>query len=91
MYELACLQARIPEILSTYGYIDGISHEVPDPQPQPPSTSAPEETTIVGTVVGTSTAPTTSSPSIPTQQVTNPLADNNTFFNTQTLYNDPLE
>ncbi len=38
MYELACLQARLPEMLSTYGYIDGISHEAPDPAPEPPTT-----------------------------------------------------
>jgi hypothetical protein len=91
MYELGCLQARIPEILSTYGYIDGISHEKPDPQPKPPTTLAPEETTVTGAVVGSSTAPTTSTPSAPTQQIANELTSNPAFFNTQTIYNDPLE
>jgi hypothetical protein len=36
-YELRCIQARIPEIVSTYAFIDGISHEAPDPAPDPPT------------------------------------------------------
>lgn len=37
-YELECIQSRLPEILSTACFIDGISHEgVRTPAPEPPS------------------------------------------------------
>ena len=37
LYELANLRARLPEILSTYAYIDGVSHESPETPPSPPA------------------------------------------------------
>lgn len=52
LYELACLQARLPEMLSTYGYIDGISHEVPDPAPEPPASLSTPSDLVVGTTAG---------------------------------------
>ena len=48
MYELACMQARIPEILSTIGYIDGISHNKSRPAPEPPATVTVPPTRLVG-------------------------------------------
>jgi len=93
MYELACLQARIPEMLSTYGYVDGISHEAVDPAPTPPKTLTEPPTTITGTVAGTFTG-TASSDGLTNNgastTIANPLADQPDFFNTQTLYNDTL-
>ena len=91
MYELACLQSRIPEILSTYGYIDGVSHEAVDPQPQPPGgVSTNQETTPTGTTVGSSTEPTTTTPAAPSQQISNSLSDTDEYYKTNNVYNDPL-
>ena len=92
MYELACLQARLPEILSTYGYIDGISHEAVDPSPTPPRIVTEPSTTITGTVTGTLTGTTTSdttTSSGPSSLISNPLADQSDFFDTQPLTNNP--
>lgn len=36
MYNLACLQARVPEIMSTVAFIDGVSHDKVDPEPPLP-------------------------------------------------------
>lgn len=47
MYNLACLQARLPEILSTYAFIDGVSHEGVDPEPPGPAGSAPTTSTAL--------------------------------------------
>jgi len=47
--ELAYLKARIPEMLSTYGYIDGISHEAVDPAPPSVHPITVPPTTLVGT------------------------------------------
>lgn len=91
MYDLACLQARIPEILSTYGYIDGISHEAPDPGPEPLKTVAEPEVTTVGTVVGSFEGVTDSiDPETASSNISNVLSDQTDFFETQTLYNDPI-
>ena len=46
--ELAYLKARIPEMLSTYGYIDGISHEAVDPAPPSVHPITVPPTTLVG-------------------------------------------
>jgi hypothetical protein len=46
MYELACIQARIPEILSTYAYVDGISHEPVSKAPTAPTKVTEPPTTI---------------------------------------------
>lgn len=93
MYELACLQSRIPEMLSTYGYVDGISHESVDPPPTPPKTVTEAPTSLTGTVAGTFTG-TASSDSLTNSgastTITNPLSNQPDFFNTQTLYNDTL-
>ena len=91
MYELASLQARIPEILSTYAYVDGISHEGVDPAPEPPKTVTEPPTTLVGTVTGTFTGTTGAiDPNTPSNVITNPLADQPDFFDTETLYGDEL-
>lgn len=91
MYELASLQARIPEILSTYAYVDGISHEGVDPAPEPPKTVTEPPTTLVGTVTGTFTGTTGAiDPNAPSNVITNPLADQPDFFDTETLYGDEL-
>jgi len=47
-YDLANLQARLPEMLSTAVFIDGISHESTDPAPSPPATI----TNPVGIIIG---------------------------------------
>jgi hypothetical protein len=93
MYELGCLQARLPEILSTYGYIDGISHEAVDPPPTPPKILTEPPTTLTGTVTGTFTGAITSDNSTSSGAsitITNPLATQPEFFDTQTLYNDSI-
>ncbi len=54
-YDLTGLQVRIKEMLSTYAYIDGYSHEIPDVEtlgPPPQSITEPP-TKITGTVTGT--------------------------------------
>ena len=93
MYELACLQSRIPEMLSTYGYVDGISHESVDPPPTAPKTVTEPPTTITGTVAGAFTG-TASSDSLTgsgaSTTIASPLANQPDFFNTETLYNDTL-
>lgn len=48
MYEFACIQARIPEILSTIAYIDGISHNKSRPAPEPPTAVTVPSTRLVG-------------------------------------------
>lgn len=89
MYELRCLQARIPEILSTYAYVDGISHEAPDPAPDPPLTVTEPPTTLTGTVAGTFSGTTGQiDPNAPSSVISNPLADKPDFFEAETLYND---
>lgn len=47
--ELAFLKARIPEMLSTYGYIDGITHETVDPEPTSVHPITEPPTTLTGT------------------------------------------
>lgn len=91
MYEFACLQARIPEMLSTFGYVDGISHEPVDPAPEPPKTVTEPPTTLTGTVTGTFTGTTTGTdPNAASTQITNPLANQPDFFEPESLYNDGL-
>lgn len=91
MYEFASLQARIPEILSTFAFIDGISHEGVDPEPEPPKTVTEPPTTLVGTVTGTFTGTTGAvDPNAPSTTVTNPLADQPDFFEAESLYGETL-
>lgn len=54
-YDLLSLQARLTEMLSTYAFIDGFSHEVADTNsvPAPPSSITEAPTTITGNVTGT--------------------------------------
>lgn len=91
MYELACLQARLPEILSSYAFVDGITHEAVDTAPEAPKTVTEPPTTLTGTVTGEFTGVTTApDPNAPSQNFTHPLADQPEFFDSETLYNDPL-
>jgi len=52
MHDLASLQSRLPEILSTYAYVDGISHESVDPAPAPLKQITVPPTSITGNVAG---------------------------------------
>ena len=89
MYDLACLQSRLPEILSTYGYIDGISHEVPDPPPEPPTISDTLSTSVTGTTAGpTSTAGTDTVTGNASTTITSPLQNQPDYFETQSPYPD---
>lgn len=36
-YDFVALQSRVKEMLSTYAYVDGWSHELPDDPPKPPT------------------------------------------------------
>lgn len=91
MYDLACLQARIPEMLSTYGYIDGLSHEAPDPGPEPLKTTTEASVTTVGSVVGSFEGVTEAKdPNTVSDNISKPLANQTDFFETVTLYNDPI-
>lgn len=87
MYEFRCLQARIPEMLSTYAYVDGISHEAPDPGPEPPKTVTEPSRTLRGTVTGTFTGTSgPPDPNTPTQRINNPMSEQPDFYETETLY-----
>jgi hypothetical protein len=48
-YELANLQARLPEILSSVVFVDGVSHESTDPPPATPAGITTAPTTAIGT------------------------------------------
>ena len=50
-YDLVCLQARLTEMLSTYAFVDGFSHEMVDVDsvPPPPNITQPP-TNLTGTV-----------------------------------------
>jgi hypothetical protein len=54
-YDLICMQARIKEMLSTYAFLDGYSHELceTDTVPEPPTSITEPPTEITGTVTGT--------------------------------------
>lgn len=54
-YDLSGLQVRIKEMLSTYAFIDGYSHEIPDVETlgTPPQSITEPPTQITGTVTGT--------------------------------------
>jgi hypothetical protein len=56
-FDLICMQARIKEMLSTYAFIDGYSHELCDTDtvPEPPTSITEPPTSITGTVTGTVT------------------------------------
>ena len=70
-YELESLQARLPEMLSTYAYIDGISHNpVLKPEPDAPTELTQPTTTLTGTV--TIALPTTETTTQQAGSITNP-------------------
>lgn len=48
--DLAALQARLPEIKSTFGFIDGVSHESVDAEPEPLTSSEPVTITQIAPV-----------------------------------------
>jgi hypothetical protein len=85
-----CLQSRLPELLSTYAYIDGISHEGVLPPPEFPKAVTIPPTTLTGTVTGTfvgTSAGTTTDPNAASTVITNPLADQPGFYESIELYN----
>lgn len=87
MYDLACLQARLPEILSTSVFVEGISHEEVDPAPTPPTSITEPPTTITATIINAQPGGAGTSSGGP---VTKELASQPDYFETITLYNDPL-
>jgi hypothetical protein len=89
IYELACLQARLPEMLSTYGYIDGISHEIPDPAPEPPAQTQASSDVVVGTTAGpTSNIGSMGSQPNDTPLTGGPLEDQSDYFNANDINAD---
>lgn len=86
MYEFACLQARIPEMLSSWGYVDGISHEPVDKAPEPPKTVTEPPTTLTGAVTGTFVTDPAMDPNAPSDVITNSLADQPGFYESVQLY-----
>jgi len=78
--ELAKIQARLPEIMSTYAYVDGQSYESRDPQPE----SKPAEQ---------QTANPQSSSTPVAQETTTATSDLSTladYYVTNPLYQDPI-
>lgn len=78
--DLAALQARLPEIKSTFGFIDGVSHEQVDAEPEPLPTT---ETTAVTETVPVANqqeqeVPLPPSPPV-TASVQTPTSTNQTF------------
>ncbi len=67
MYNLESLQSRIPEMLSTVAFIEGISHDKPDAAPQVPATDPSQlpipyvQTENVAVTPGNTTSGTTTS------------------------------
>jgi hypothetical protein len=92
--DLRELHARIPEILSTYAYLDGISHEIPNPAPDRPKEVTVPPTSITGTVSGTyvssGNAFVPPDPNAASNVITNTLSENPDFYESNTLYNDPF-
>jgi len=78
--QLAC---RIPEMLSTFAYVDGISHE-PTLKPVPPDVELAEITVVDNVLRGRTTGADTSSPNTTVTSpapVTNPLSSLAGFYN----------
>jgi len=93
-YELACLQSRIPEILSTYAYIDGVSHQQTiKPAPVAPEKVTPYPTKLVGTITAigdTVVDPNATNNPPPTNPISSPLKDVPGFYESvDNLYNIP--
>lgn len=70
-YELESLQARLPEMLSTFAYVDGISHNAVLAAPSEPTTITEPPTTLTGTV----TIPIPETTSQQNSTVTNPFVN----------------
>lgn len=92
-WELASLAARLPEMLSTYAYIDGLSHEIPPPPPKAPDKVTPYPTKLIGTItaIGDSTLSSdiTNNPA-PTETISSPLKDVSGFYDSvDDLYTIP--
>jgi len=96
--ELELLKVRLPEIISNYGYIDGLSHETIDEERLKTVKVAKEKAkdyvpprTLTGTVTG-QFAGTTGAPGPPPNPVTNPLAEIPGFYDSPSspLYGDPI-
>lgn len=81
-WELASLQARIPEMLSTFAFVDGISHNKPDPAPKAPEKLTPYPTKLVGTItaIGGTTNTNALNNQPTTGPITSPLAEVPGFF-----------
>jgi hypothetical protein len=82
-WELASLASRLPEMLSTYAYIDGLSHEVPPPPPKPPDKVTPYPTKLIGTIVAigdSSLSNSTTNNPAPTAAISSPLKDVPGFY-----------
>ena len=96
--EFELLKVRLPEIISNYGYIDGLSHETVDEERLKTVKVAKEKAkdyvpprTLTGTVSGTFNG-TTGAPGPPPNPVTNPLAEIPGFYDppSSPLYGDPI-
>jgi hypothetical protein len=87
--ELADLQARIPEMLSTYGFIDGISHEEVLPEPPRVTAVTVPPTSITGTILGVGEVGVTAPTNTATNPVSNPLAAQADFFEAETIEGEP--
>ena len=82
-WELASLAARLPEMLSTYAYVDGLSHEAPSPPPKPPEKVTPYPTKLIGTIVAIGDSTLNSSVAnnpAPTAAISSPLKDVPGFY-----------
>ena len=91
-WEFSCIQSRIPEMLSTFAYIDGVSHLPADPKLPPPEKVTPYPTKLVGTItaVGNSTLNNqTTTQAAPTDPITSPLKDIPGFYDSVDIYTIP--
>ena len=82
--EFGLLQTRIPELISTYGFVDGMSHEEIDQDALSAMLKARDAAKdhvapkyLVGTISGTMSQ---GGPGVPLNPITNPLADLPEFF-----------
>jgi len=96
--EFELLKVRLPELLSNYGYIDGLSHESIDEERLKTVKIAKEKAkdyvpprTLTGTVSGTFTG-TAGGDAPPPNPVTNPLAEIPGYYDSPSspLYGDPI-
>tara|TARA_R110002096_G_scaffold59272_7_gene148761 strand:+ start:6026 stop:6994 length:969 start_codon:yes stop_codon:yes gene_type:complete len=97
--EFELLKTRLPELISNYGYIDGLSHETVDQKRLSTVLAAKEKAkdyvpprTLTGTVTGTLGGSPPGAPGPPPNPVTNPLAEIPGFYDTPAspIYGDAL-